>query len=220
MIWNLLFNIILPTLILTKLSGESALGTKMAIVVALAFPIAYGMKDFASNGKINFFSALGIINVSLTGGISLLELDASYIAIKEATIPTLFGLAVLISVRTPYPLINTLIFNELVMKVDKIRQSLKERNNTASFERAMTNANYIVSGSFFLSAILNYGLARYLLTSPPGTEAFNQELGRMTALSYPVIALPSTAVLMLALWYLFHKIHQLTGLELEDIVNT
>lgn len=218
--WNLLFNIILPTLILTKLSGDDALGTRLAIVVALTFPIAYGMKDFARNRKINFFSALGIINVSLTGGISLMELDASYIAIKEATIPALFGLAVLVSVKTPYPLIRTLIFNDLLLQVEKIHRELRNNNTSEAFEQVMTRANYLVASSFFLSSILNYGLARYLLTSPPGTEAFNQELGKMTALSYPVIALPSTAVMMLALWYLFHKIHKLTGLEPEDIINT
>ena len=37
---NLLCNIILPTLILTKLSGDDYLGIKLAIVVALAFPLS------------------------------------------------------------------------------------------------------------------------------------------------------------------------------------
>ena len=84
---NLLFNIIIPTVILTKLSGDDYLGTRLAIVVALAFPVIYGLKDFVAARKINFFSALGVVSVFLTGGISLLELDPAYIAIKEAAIP-------------------------------------------------------------------------------------------------------------------------------------
>ncbi|MGB1334278.1 MAG: VC0807 family protein, partial [Porticoccaceae bacterium] len=80
---NLLCNIILPTLILTKLSSDDYLGIKLAIIVALAFPLIYGLHDFITRGKLNFFSGLGVVSVSLTGGISLLEMDAIYIAIKE-----------------------------------------------------------------------------------------------------------------------------------------
>ena len=56
LLWNLVFNLVIPALILSKLSGNEFLGIKMAIVVALAFPIAYGVKDFTRAGKINFFS--------------------------------------------------------------------------------------------------------------------------------------------------------------------
>jgi hypothetical protein len=64
---------------------------------------------------------------------------------------------------------------------------------------------------------LNFTLAKILIKSPSGTEAFTQELARMTALSYPVIALPSTIVMGFALWYLFHSIKKLTGLKMDDL---
>ena len=69
MLFNLALNIIIPTLILTKLSGEEHLGTQWSVVVALAFPILYGLNDFRHNKKINLFSALGVISIVLTGGI-------------------------------------------------------------------------------------------------------------------------------------------------------
>jgi len=216
---NLLFNIIIPTLILTKMSGEDYLGVRNALIVALAFPIVYGLQDFVQSKKINFFSALGVINVTLTGGIGLLELDPKYIAIKEATIPAIFGLATLISLKTPTPLINTLIFNDMLLNLEKVKQALKEHNATETFQRVLVVANYIVAGSFFLSSALNYILARIIVVSQPGTEAFNAEIGKMTALSYPVIAIPSTIVLFFALWYLFNNIQKLTALELEEIFN-
>ncbi len=214
---NLLFNIIIPTLILTKLSGTQHLGVQNALIIALAFPISYGLHGFVQTKKINFFSALGIINVSLTGGIGLFELDPKYVAIKEAMIPAIFGIATLISIKTPYPLINTLIFNDVLLNLKKVKQSLKEHDATKNFQKVLVTANYIVAGSFFLSSILNYVLAHIIVVSQPGTEAFNAEIGKMTALSYPVIALPSTLVLFLALWYLFNKIKELTSLELEEI---
>ncbi len=217
---NLLLNIIIPTVILTKLSGEDWLGTKMAIVVALAFPVIYGLKDFYTSRKLNFFSILGVVSIFLTGGISLLELDPKYIAIKEAAIPALLGLATLASLKTRYPLVRTFLYNDKILQVDKVATALKENNNQIHFDQVLKNASYLIAFSFLVSSILNYALAKYLLVSPPGTEAFNAELGKMTALSFPVIALPATVVMMFALFYLFRQITKLTKLSLEDILHT
>jgi len=218
MLLNLALNIIIPTLILTKLSGEEHLGTQWAIVVALAFPILYGLNDFRQNKKINLFSALGVLSITLTGGISLLELDPKYIIIKEAGIPALFGLATLISLKTRYPLVKTLLYNDKILQIDKVSDALKRTNNETQFNGALVNASYLITVSFFVSSFLNYALAKYLLVSPPGTEEFNAELGKMTALSFPVIAVPATIMMMGALFYLFSQIKKLTELDLEDIL--
>lgn len=214
---NLLFNIVIPTLILTKLSAAQYLGAHYSIVVALAFPIAFGIYDFVKVGKANLFSILGFVSILLTGGISLMELDAKYIAIKEAAIPGIIGLAVLGSQYTRFPLIKTLLLNEEVIDVQKVHSSLEARRNQVGFEQALNRATYLVACSFFLSSVLNYGLAKYLLVSPPGSEAYSAELGRMTALSFPVIALPCTLFMMGTLYYLVSQIKKLTALDIEDI---
>jgi len=68
MLGNLAFNIVIPVLIMTKLSGEDSLGPAWSIVAALIWPIAYGLWDLKQSGKVNAFSILGIISVILTGG--------------------------------------------------------------------------------------------------------------------------------------------------------
>lgn len=216
---NLLCNIILPTLILTKLSNEDYLGIKLAIIVALAFPLIYGLHDFITRGKLNFFSGLGVVSVSLTGGISLLEMDAIYIAIKEASIPGVLGIATLLSLKTSQPLIHTLLLNDKVFDVGRINQALDSNDSQSEFDQLLINASWILAGSFFLSSLLNYLLAVIILTAEPGTVAFNEQLGKMTALSFPVIALPAMAVMMGNIFYLFRGIKKLTGLELENIVK-
>jgi hypothetical protein len=216
---NLLCNIILPTLILTKLSSDNYLGIKLAIIVALAFPLIYGLHDFITRGKLNFFSGLGVVSVSLTGGISLLEMDAIYIAIKEASIPGILGIATLLSLKTSQPLIHTFILNDKVFDVCRINRALETNNCQAKFDQLLINASWILAGSFFLSSLLNYLLAIILLTADPGTVSFNQQLGKMTALSFPVIALPAMTVMMGNIFYLFRGIKKLTGLDLESIVK-
>lgn len=216
---NLLVNIVIPTLILTKLSGDQYLGVQLAIIVALAFPLGYGLRDFIQTRKINVFSALGFISVLLTGGISLLQLDPQYIAIKEAAIPGLIGLATLISVNTRYPLVKVFLYNDKVLKIEKVSAALRAHNAEGSMEKTLRIASYLVAVSFFVSSVLNYVLAKVVLVSPPGTVAFNEELGKMTALSYPVIVVPAMLVMFCALFYLFRNIHKLTGLPLEEIIN-
>ena len=216
---NLGFNLVIPTFIMMKASGEDYLGPINAIVIALAFPISFGIKEYLDHRKTNLFSVLGIISVLLTGGISVLQLDPEYIAIKEAAIPALFGIATLVSLYTPYPLVRTFLFNDQVMQIDKVKAALIEHNTLPAFERKLAVASYMIAGSFFLSSFLNYVLAKWVLVSPPGTVAYTEELGKMTALSFPVIAVPSTIILMSALFYLIRHIQKLTHLKPEDIFN-
>lgn len=216
---NLLINVVIPAVILSKFSGEAHLGPLWGLVVALAFPLGFGIWDLKRAGKVNFFSVLGVISVLLTGGIALLQLDPAYIAIKEAAIPGAIGLAVLISQYTRYPLVKKFILNGDLLDNDKLYAALTERANTMQFERKLAQAGYLVAASFFLSSVLNYILAKLILVSPPGTTAFNEELGRMTWLSYPVIVLPSMIVLFFAIWFLFSSISKLTGQELENFMH-
>ncbi|MCC2614919.1 MFS transporter [Aestuariibacter halophilus] len=215
---NLVFNIILPVVIMTYLSPEDRLGPAWSIVAALIFPIGFGIYDLIKAGKVNGFSVLGIVSVLLTGGISLLELPAEYIAIKEATIPGLIGIAVLISQYTGKPLVKMLILNERLVDWPALNTMLDEKRCQEAFNKKINNSAYIVASSFFLSSALNYILAKLILVSPPGTPAYTEELGRMTALSYPVIVIPSMILLMAALWYLFAQIKKLTGHSLEDFL--
>ena len=216
---SLACNLIIPSLILTMLSDPQYLGIKLSLVVALAFPIIYGGHYLLDRGKLNPFSALGIISVGLTGGISLMELDVVYIAIKEAAVPAIIGLATLISLKTSQPLIRTFLLNDNIFETKKITQALQENNAEVAFDKLLVNASWILAGSFLLSSILNYLLAVIILTADPGTVAWNEQLGKMTALSFPVIALPATLVLLADMYYLFRGITKLTGMSVEDILK-
>jgi hypothetical protein len=201
-----------------KLSGDDALGATTALIVALAFPLGWGLFERVKYNKFNFFALLGLISVLLTGGIGLLQLDSQWLAIKEAAIPGLISIAVLVSTRTRYPLIKTLLYSPKIMDVDKIKQKLEDSGNTEEFEGRLLNATYLLSGAFFFSSVMNYILAKWIVTSAAGSTAFNEELGQMTLLSYPVIAIPSMIIMMAIFYYLWRTIHGMTGFSLEEIL--
>lgn len=215
---DLLISILIPSLILMKLSGEHRLGADGALILALAFPLGWGCFELLKYRKFNFIALLGLVSVLLTGGIGLLKLDNQWLAIKEATIPGLIGIAVLVSTRTRYPLIRTMLYNKSVLNVDKIQQRLTEGGNSQLFDSRLLKATYWLSATFFFSSAMNYALAKWIVHSPAGSEAFNEELGRMNLLSYPMIAIPSMIMLMAIFYYLWRTIHNLTGLKLEEVL--
>ena len=215
---DLIVSVILPSFILMKLSGDENLGVTGGLMVALAFPLGWGAFELIKYKKFNFIALLGLVSVMLTGSIGLFELDNKWLAIKEASIPAIIGIAVLVSTFTPYPLVRALLFNAAIMDVDMINRKLEENNSVAIFEKKLMNATYFVAGSFAFSAVMNYVLAKWIVTSPAGTAAFNEELGQMTLYSYPVIAIPSMIMMMSIFYYLWRSIHKATGLKLEDLM--
>jgi hypothetical protein len=212
--------IIAPALVLMKLSGAEQLGPLKALLLALAFPIGWGLWDGWRRRRLNWLSVLGIVSTLLTGGIGLLHLDAQWLAVKEALVPGLIGVAVLVSNWTRWPLIRILVFNPDLFDVDRIQRALAERHTAVHFELRLRQATRWLAGTFFFSSAANYLLARWVVTSAAGTEAFNQELGRLTLLSYPVIALPSMAMMMGLLYWLARSARSLTGLEIGDMLRT
>jgi len=201
-----------------KFSGDEHLGSVNALLIGLAFPLGWGLFELIRYHKKNFIAVLGLVSVGLSGSIGLLEVDAQWLAVKEAAIPAIIGLAVLISTKTRYPLVRTLLYNPNLLDVNKIQAALESNNQVNEFDKRLLNATYFFSATFLFSSIMNYVLARWIVTSPSGTQAFNEELGRMTLLSYPMIAIPSALMMMGIFYYLWRTIRRLTGFTLEEVM--
>lgn len=216
---NLICNIVVPTVVLTKLSGPERLGPQMGMFVALAFPLGYGIYDLIQRKKFNFLSIIGIVNVIMTGVLNELKVELFWFAVKEAAMPSLLGIAVLASMSTKRPIVRELIWNDQAIDTEKVERVLDERGQRSDFDRLLRNASFGVAFSFLLSAILNYGLARYLLKSPPGTVEFNAELGKMNFWTWFVITAPTMVVFLIVFWRLISGITRLTGMHLEEIMH-
>ena len=218
--FELIVTIAVPAVVLMQLSSASRLGPVGALLLALAFPLAYGGWELLRLRKLNLMASIGVVSTLLTGGIGLLALDPQWLAVKEAAVPGAIGLAVLISARTRHPLVRVLVFNRAIFDVDRVQHALRERGTEAAFDTRLRNGTLLLAGTFLFSAVANYLLARWVVTSPAGTEAFNTELGRMTLLSYPVIAIPSLLMMVGVMFYLARGAQRLTGLELEQMLKS
>ncbi len=216
---NLLCNVVAPALILSKATGEGKLSPTVALVIALMFPLGYGAYDFVKNKSAGFMSVVGFLSTLATGGFGLMELSGEWFAIKEAAVPSIIGAAVVLSLKAKRPLVRTFLMNDQVMDVARVEGEVEKRGQEQEFERLLKHTTFLLAASFLVSAVLNYVLAIMILKSPAGTEAFNAELGKMTALSYPVIVLPSMAMTFFALWWLVRGLKKMTGLDFDSIFH-
>ncbi|HBE90014.1 MAG: hypothetical protein A3E37_03540 [Candidatus Andersenbacteria bacterium RIFCSPHIGHO2_12_FULL_46_9] len=213
---GLVVTIIIPAIILTKFSG-GRLGPLGALLLALAWPLAWGCYEFYLAKKANFLAIVGVVGVLLTGGIGLLQLNVRWLAAKEAAIPTIIALAIILLAKTKYSLVQTAL--QQIVDTDQIQAKLNSVKAKEGYQKIMARVTHLMAASFLLSAILNFILATVLVTSPSGTEEFNRELARLTLVSYPVIVFPSMVVLVGAMVYFINQTSKQTGLTVEEILG-
>ena len=103
------------------------------------------------------------------------------------------------------------------MDVDRIDASIKSEEDRATLDKILARGTWYLAASFVVSAILNYVLTTIIVTSPAGTDAYNEELSRLQLVSFGVIMIPSMIMLGCTGYYIFSGIKKLTGLGLEDL---
>ena len=224
---NLGCNLILPMMVLRK--GEKWFGGLLepyfervsvgVLIIALAFPVGYFIYDLIKRGKFNFVSIIGLLSVLLTGLFGVLELPVSWFPIKEASLPFFIGIGVVVSNYTKNPFFKAIILNPDICNVDAINSALVKHSCEDAFERLIRKCNWIMVLSMVVSVVLNYVIAKWIVVSPTGTEAFNAEVSKMMWISFIVIMIPSMSLMIGAFWMLLKGIKEMTGLELEDILH-
>ncbi len=213
---GLVVTIVIPALILMEFS-DSALGPLGTLALALAWPLAWGGYQYYRSGQGDWLAVIGGAGVLLTGGIGLLQLEAKWLAVKEAAVPLVIAMFIIALANTKYSLVETMA--RQVIDMDRVRTRLTSNAAINGYRQTMKTVTYLVAASFLLSAVLNFVLTSLLVKSPAGTATFNHELARLTLISYPIIVLPSMAVLIGAITYLVNQTKKQTGLVLEDILK-
>ena len=209
-------SIIIPSLIL--IHASQFFGPKVTLLVALAFPISYTLGVKLRAKRWDLIGGLGFVSILLTGGIGLLEADPIWIAIKEAGVPLVLGVAVLLSMRQN-SLLKAMVLNDAVIDHELIERKASEHKKRKELDEMFRLGSYVLAGALFLGAALNFILARLIVTSDPSTPEFTQELGRLAALSVPGLVVPVMVVLTFLIIYLFRRLSQITGLSLEELIK-
>ncbi|MCX6877775.1 MAG: hypothetical protein NTW21_28785 [Verrucomicrobia bacterium] len=242
---NILINVIVPVLILSLFSKDPALqamlgkaarpwhlGPVKAISIALALPLGYGIWYFVRTRKPNFFSGLGLLSVFLTGGLTLYlwNQDGSVkpnagmlFGIKEAMIPLVLGIAILFSHRTANPLIRVFLYNDTLFDIPRIEGRIAELAAQTGYAKLLLGATRVFATSFFLSAVMNLGLAQWFFRgfdahSLDALEVYNGIIAKITGWGFAVIGVPILVFLFFTLMRLLAGLRRLTGLKDDELM--
>jgi len=199
-------SVLVPFAVLNYLSGDDALGVNFSLVVAAAIPLAHGIYEYRRAGRINHVSLLGLIGVVLTPVIGLMRLDNTWLAVKETAIPLAIGVLLMFLKGSKYDFVGKIIDRAHDKSSVDLHDAVVSERYHAMYDRAF----YTICGAFFLSAMLNFVFVKLMVTSAPGTLEYNQELGRMTLVSFIVIGFCSCGMII---YSIFRFVHQLAGLE-------
>ncbi len=232
---NILINVLLPTIVLSKLSKEGTeiyhLGPTYAMVVALALPIGYGVWHWLKHRTLNVFSAIGMGAILLTGLITIYlwysesaKIHVNWIfGIKEAIQPLILGSLFLVTRRSKNPLFRTFIYNDGIFDIKRIENCVADKHLISEYEALIWKCTLYFFGSFCLSAILNLGLAHYFFSDlapsiPNWKEEYAAIVGKITIWGFAVIAAPMLIVAMYILFMMINGLEKLTGLERDDLM--
>ncbi len=221
---NIIFNIAIPIFVLHK--GGKLVGPREVVILALSFPILYGIYDYIKQRKANYISILGTVHVAVTGSFALLKLEGMWFAIKEASFPILVGMFVLFSAFTKSPFVKTLFLNPQLFRMDSILNSIVLKNTQKEFDALLKKGTILLSFSFVISAILNFTLAYHIfipidqaLGEEQRAEVLNSQLAQMTTWSFMVILIPSMLSLGSILFYMLNQMQLITGLTRDEILH-
>jgi hypothetical protein len=224
-ILNLLCNIAIPIYILNKMS--LSWGPVTTLIVALIFPLGFGLFEYFYHHKKSMISVLGIINVLIGGGFALLKLEGHWFAIKEAAFPALIGIFVFLSPYISKPFIESLFLNPDIMNSELIQKTVLEKNVQEPLSKLLRQSNQMFALSFFLSAAINYWLALKIFSPlDPNIsdmlrgQLLNEQLAEMNSKGIIFIAVPSLIISMSLLFYFLNKLELLTGLKKEELMKS
>ncbi|MGC6427217.1 MAG: VC0807 family protein [Akkermansiaceae bacterium] len=237
---NIILNVLAPVLILSYCSkdGNSVwhLGPYKAMALAIAIPVIYGIWHFIQHKKFNIFSAVGFVNVLLTGVISiyLYSVDSPeargkaplLFGLKEAIQPLILGSLFLITAKSKTPLFNTFIYNDGIFDHSRINKAVKKNDRQEELAHLLWRSTKLFFGSFCLSAVMNLGLAFYFMGShalDPAdenwTQVYNEQTGKIMGWGFLVIGVPLLVIGGFILSKLIKGLKELTGLETEEVMQ-
>lgn len=219
-VWiSLVCNVLLPGFLLGWLSKPERLGPTWGLVGGLAFPVGYGLWDFYHRRQMNLLSILGFVSVLLTGVLGLLKTDPFWFAVKAGAFSALMGLAIPLTLTTRRPLVKLFLYNDQLIDTQRVEAALDIRLARPQFDQLLRRVSWVLAISFLVSGVINFVMARWLVTATSGSPEFNDQVGKLHWIEWPIITLPFLGVMLWCLFNFLRTLTRLTGLSQDEIMR-
>ena len=214
---NLLIDLAIPAIILSQLSAPGRLGPVWALVLALSIPVGRGAWSLYRERKVRPTAALGFVSVLAIGLIAALQLPPEWVAVKEGAVP--LGVAVVLGVAQHRG--KNLAAGILLATIDveRVRAKLVTPESDAAYNALLSRVGVVVTSAFLVSAVVNFAVAKVIVTAQPNTAEFNEQFALTSVVSY-VATIASAGIMIIGgHLYLLRGLRELTGMPMLEVLK-
>ncbi len=232
---NIVVNVLIPVLALNVLSKDEGgflhFGPMNGMIIAVAFPLVYGVWDLLATKKVNTFSVLGLVSVLLTGGLTLYlwnedgsvkENAPLVFSTKEALVPLILGSVIIIGGTGKDSLFRLFLYNDAIFNIPSIEEKVEADKLAEGYSKVLSFGAFLFASSFLVSALLNFILSFYFLIQVDyslvsAKVEYNDAIGKITGYGYLLIGLPLMAFTFGAVYIMTQRLKALTQLPKDKI---
>jgi hypothetical protein len=206
---DIVMGAIIPIIILNRFSGPDQLGAITAYVLAAMVPVAWVFVDlFFVTKKFNFITSY-VGFTSIVGGLlTFWFVDGLLFAIKDTTGLLLRALIFGGSILLARPILKYFFIQALNPDTPAKAQALDELFTERSVGRSFVQATWIVVAETALAAVINFYLNLRMVLAAFGTEAFNQQVAQVNAITRVALSVPSLLTFALAMWIMYRAVYR------------
>jgi hypothetical protein len=206
---DIIMGAVIPIIILDRLSGPEQLGPIAAYVLAAMVPVAWVFVDlFFITKKFNFITSYVGFSSIVGGLLTFWFVDGLLYAIKD-TIGLLIRVLIFGgSVVVGRPILKYFFIQALNADTPAKAQSLTDLFKEPSVDKSFGAATWIVVIETAIAAVINFYLNLQMVLAAFGTEAFNQQVAQVNAITRVALSVPSMLAFMIAMWIMYRAVYR------------
>jgi hypothetical protein len=213
LVLDIVIGAVIPVLILSYASRP--LGSVAAYILAALVPVAWVFIDlFFLTRRFNAITAFTGAGALMSGLLAFWFVDGVLFAVKD-TIGIVFSLLIFgVTLLVGRPLVKYFVVQALNPDTPERAAALEELLAGPRVRRSFVAGTLLVVGVYAALAAVNFFLNLNTVVAPFGSEAFNQQVAQVNAITRIAFPLPSIIAVGAAIWLAYRALY--TQLPAEE----
>ena len=206
LVLDIVIGAVIPVLILSYASRP--LGSVAAYILAALVPVAWVFIDlFFLTRRFNAITAFTGAGALMSGLLAFWFVDGVLFAVKD-TIGLVFSLLIFgITLLVGRPLVKYFVVQALNPDTPERAAALDELLAEPRVRRSFVAGTLVVVGVYAALAAVNFFLNLNTVVAPFGSEAFNQQVAQVNAITRIAFPLPSIIAVGAAIWLAYRALY-------------
>jgi len=220
LILDIVMGAVIPIIVLNYLTEP--LGAIPAYLLAALIPVGWVFLDLAFiTRRFNFITSYTGAQAIVRGLLAFWFVDGWQFALKDTAGAVIACLVFAVSIAVGRPMMELFWRQGLAPDTPARAEALEALTGEPLMRRALTYGTAVILLANIGTAIVNFILNLNIVVAPFGTDAFNQQVAQVNAITRIALTIPELLAFAVAFWLLWRAIGALLrrdmgGQELDD----